>query len=664
MRNERRPKACGIGLRIFTAFFAVNLFALTSAFVGWFGLGTIRQAQIEVLESLYPLQNTAHAIALETNHLIVRFPILLGDNLSENLDRDAESVRQGKERLKGLLDDLEEGGENALLVGELRSKLDVLTARTQEALNVALGIAALKQAVADAAEVIEANLSTIIDLTNERQAARIDVALNDAGALRAALDGHSPLLPETAVTNFNAFFGNTLNEVQKATEIKFRADTMLRSIDRISAANDSGSLESLRQLSTSSFRVITEAIARMENGPDRSAFSLPIDKIADQLVGPNNIFDRQKRLIEAIETLAKNWRELVPVSREIEAITSTFSDKITGLTKAQSNATAVATRDTQYALLGFALFASFMSAVIFLLYVQRNIVFRLKRLLSSVTELLKGNLAKPVDRTGDDEITDLEKAIEQFRLNRIQLRETETRLNAYAADLERSNEDLGQFAYVASHDLRAPLRGVTSIAGWIEEDIAEKKYEDVSSNLALLKGRIARMDTLLSSILAYARAGREVEEPVVLDFAQTAREVFGDVNTADRFRLLVSANPGSIEIEPSFLRQLFMNLINNATKHHDKDTGTIEVTYQEDTTHSYLSVSDDGPGIPPEMREKVLKIFQTLKPNDEGNVSGIGLSIVKRLVDRKRGTLRIKDAASGGTEFLIRWPRLQEDADC
>ncbi|MEM8794719.1 MAG: sensor histidine kinase, partial [Pseudomonadota bacterium] len=91
--------------------------------------------------------------------------------------------------------------------------------------------------------------------------------------------------------------------------------------------------------------------------------------------------------------------------------------------------------------------------------------------------------------------------------------------------------------------------------------------------------------------------------------------------------------------------------------HHDKDTGTIEVTYQQDTTHSYLSVSDDGPGIPSEMRESVLKIFQTLKPHDEGDTSGIGLSIVKRLVDRKRGTLQIKDAALGGAEFLIRWPR-------
>ena len=102
------------------------------------------------------------------------------------------------------------------------------------------------------------------------------------------------------------------------------------------------------------------------------------------------------------------------------------------------------------------------------------------------------------------------------------------------------------------------------------------------------------------------------------------------------------------------------NLITNAIKHHDKPEGRIEVRISSDDEFNTLVVSGDGPGIPENMREKVFQMFQTLKPRDEMEASGIGLALVKRLVERRSGELTVDQSASGGACFTINWPRERE----
>jgi len=236
------------------------------------------------------------------------------------------------------------------------------------------------------------------------------------------------------------------------------------------------------------------------------------------------------------------------------------------------------------------------------------------------------------------------------------------RVQNYADELERSNAELDQFAYVASHDLKAPLRVIDNASRWLEEDLDDRLTDDDRENLALLRNRVRRMEKLLDDLLQYSRIGRIDDERYseVLD----ASTLINDV-------LMLLAPPSSmrVEIPPSFdtiltnrmpLQAVFYNLIGNAIKHHDRDNGIIRLEVDETPTHYRFAVRDDGPGIPEEFRNKVFDMFLTLKPRDQVEGSGMGLALVKKTVEHVGGAITVGAEEGRGAIFTFTWPKQQE----
>lgn len=221
-----------------------------------------------------------------------------------------------------------------------------------------------------------------------------------------------------------------------------------------------------------------------------------------------------------------------------------------------------------------------------------------------------------------------------------------------SALLERSNKDLEQFAYVASHDLKAPLRGIHNLATWIEENIQDKMDDETRDYMSLLKSRIARLEGLLAGLLDYSRAGRSELWWKEVDLDQMVASI-ADLLAAETQGFLVKHDLPYVNAPAVALEQILRNLISNAIKHHDQDSGTIEVSCNRGEDHNLFSVSDDGPGIPEEYRDQVFKMFQTLKPRDEVEGSGMGLAIVKKLVEQLGGEIWIEE--SGGERGLSVW---------
>jgi signal transduction histidine kinase len=214
---------------------------------------------------------------------------------------------------------------------------------------------------------------------------------------------------------------------------------------------------------------------------------------------------------------------------------------------------------------------------------------------------------------------------------------------------------LGEFAYVASHDLRAPLRAITQLATWLEEDLTGQIDAETQSRLALLRGRIRRMDALLVSLLEYCRAGRNDLAPETVDAAELVAGVV-DLLGDERFEVRVAPLP-RLTTARGPLERVFLNLLTNAIKHHDKEAGVIEVGCAELDRHYAFSVSDDGPGIPARDRARVFQMFERLRPRDEVEGAGMGLAVIRRIVESAGGRIAVDDASGRGARFTFTWPK-------
>ena len=227
--------------------------------------------------------------------------------------------------------------------------------------------------------------------------------------------------------------------------------------------------------------------------------------------------------------------------------------------------------------------------------------------------------------------------------------------------VEAVNKELEEFAYAASHDLKAPLRVIDNASKWLEEDLEQHLTDETRENMTLLRSRIKRMEKLLDDLLEYSRIGRVTDER----FVET---VAGDALMENVVQLLAPSRAFTVNIAAAFagirvrrmpLQQILMNLIGNALKHHDKKAGCIEVTVADHGAHYAFAVKDDGPGIPSVFHEQIFQMFQTLKPRDQVEGSGMGLSMVRKNIEMFGGTLNLDSAEGRGSTFHFTWPKQQ-----
>jgi PAS domain S-box-containing protein len=236
----------------------------------------------------------------------------------------------------------------------------------------------------------------------------------------------------------------------------------------------------------------------------------------------------------------------------------------------------------------------------------------------------------------------------------------EARQQQLISELENINAELTNFTYVASHDLKSPLRGIHQIASWVTEDLAEVMDEPTKENLRLMRSRIVRMERLLDDLLIYSRVGRTDDDIVLVNTAQMIRDVFEFTVDTRPFVLTIIGDIPDIYTRKTPLELIFRNLIGNAIKHHHQAHGTIHVNARMHDALIEFTVKDDGPGIPLEHHERAFAIFQTLKPRDVVEGSGIGLALIKKTVEAAGGKVVLESdgqsITNSGCTFRFTWP--------
>jgi PAS domain S-box-containing protein len=256
--------------------------------------------------------------------------------------------------------------------------------------------------------------------------------------------------------------------------------------------------------------------------------------------------------------------------------------------------------------------------------------------------------------TDIDEQKQSERALAQRAEEMVQLSDD---LRATAYRLEERNRELEQFNYVVSHDLKAPLRAIGSLAEWLEEDLQGQLTDESQRNIQLLRGRVYRLDSLINGLLQYSRLGRSRLNFELVPIAELLAEVIDSLSPPPGFTITVEPPMPILNTDRILIGRVFTDLIDNAITHHNRSQGQVKITVSEQEDFYEFAVSDDGPGIDERFYKKIFMIFQTLEPRDKRESTGIGLALVKRIVERQGGQIWAVSEVGKGSTFSFTWPK-------
>jgi signal transduction histidine kinase len=332
---------------------------------------------------------------------------------------------------------------------------------------------------------------------------------------------------------------------------------------------------------------------------------------------------------------------------QIRVLFSAFAREETALREKQAIKLQESIRETRLISVGTTLLAIALGLA-GALYLTRLIGHRIQTMVSMSSQIAAGEYHTQLTDTSGDELSALAVSLNQMAAT----------INGNITQLERRNQELDQFAYVVSHDLKAPLRGIESASRWIEEDMGQDTPPHIQEFLLLMRTRVRRMEHLITGILDLARVGRttQADEPVFV--RQLLREIIDSLELPEGFEVELPFYLPTLVTNRVQLQQVFTNLISNAVKYHQHPaTGLVRIGCTEEKNYFTFSVADNGPGIAPEYHERIFVIFQTLTERDTLESTGVGLAIVKKIVERQGGTIWVESAEGQGATFYFTWPR-------
>ena len=268
---------------------------------------------------------------------------------------------------------------------------------------------------------------------------------------------------------------------------------------------------------------------------------------------------------------------------------------------------------------------------------------------------INGSHGVVYDITAKKELVALRNAEEELeRLNKD--------LESAVRELKQANEELQEFAHVTAHDLKTPLRAIGTLAGWLLKDYADKFDEQGKKKVGMLFTRARQMNALIDDILRYSRVGHDITKKQRVDLNAVLSEVIAGIDPPENIEITVESEMPVLKCEKVHIIQIFQNLLSNAIKYMDKPSGQIKIGCAEQDAFWRFSVIDNGCGIERKHYERIFKLFQTLSPCDGVENTGIGLSIVKKIVELNDGSVSVESEVGKGSTFIFTLPK--QNSDC
>jgi signal transduction histidine kinase len=293
-------------------------------------------------------------------------------------------------------------------------------------------------------------------------------------------------------------------------------------------------------------------------------------------------------------------------------------------------------------------------AIFVSLYLQGQ---QLKQQTASLREQEQTALRAEAARLAAEWVRDQEKAhVERLEEDQRAAEKHAEALAMVSAELVRSNRELEQVAYGASHDLKAPLRGIATVCDWLEEDLADAITDDARKHLAQLRSRVRRMGAIVDGILAFARVGQARAQPEPVDLGDLLRDVVDLLHPPEGATIVIASGMPAARVQRQLLEQVFSNLIGNALKYARRPDPRIDVGIAETGRFYEFWVADNGPGIAQQYHERIWSLFQRLESQEEIEGTGVGLALVKKSVEGQGGRVWVESQVGQGATFRFLWP--------
>ncbi|ASJ76740.1 sensor histidine kinase [Granulosicoccus antarcticus] len=622
-----------IVFRLRLVFLCILLALALAGALGGYQLSYLVNSQENAIQRAVPSLVTAHELQSELASVL---------ELKERL-RQTESV--------AVLTRLD--NRIQLLLQSLRSRVNQgVTASTPEPNSplstIGAGLSVLDQLLTDSVPLrakligghtrLREQRQMLVDLRTQFEYRIEPRVIEAAFVLSEALDNPEPL----SVTVRDSIKAQVVAQ-KSLSELSFRVMAVIDLAEQMSF--QVGSSVSAEGAADLQFRLrnVAQILASLENDPFRRQLALVLRQLHDLIQGKEGLIaqlDELQSVESSLDTLLANQSAVVKsVSLNVDKLVIAANSDIDASSRAFSDALSQT--------LTLLLIASLLITVIIVWVsyqvVERQIGRRMTKLTSAVLDIAGGDTQRVVAIEGNDEIGKMASSLEVFKDNACRLRET-------SAEME-------QFVYAAAHDLRSPLRVIESLAQWTIED-GEDLPEDCLENLHKILQRAQRLSALQSDLLDYSRAGQVKESLEMLDLSAMVSELAELIDPEGCFSIQMVGDMPGVTTYATPLRQVVLNLLTNAIKHHDKDHGKIEVRVQLSGERMNLSVQDDGAGIEPCFQAQIFELFNTLKSKDEVEGSGLGLALILKLVTRYGGKVQVEsdpDAARGAT-FAFDWP--------
>ncbi|OHB62183.1 MAG: hypothetical protein A2167_01745 [Planctomycetes bacterium RBG_13_46_10] len=238
-------------------------------------------------------------------------------------------------------------------------------------------------------------------------------------------------------------------------------------------------------------------------------------------------------------------------------------------------------------------------------------------------------------------------------------KKNEEHKNQLLVKLENVNKELNELVYIISHDLKTPLRGINTLVNWLSTDYAVKFDNEGRERIELLLSRVSRMYNLIDGILQYSGVGRIKEVQVKVNLNELLPGIIDKLAVPGNISVTIENELPVIECEKGRISQVFQNLLSNAVKFMDKPQGQIRIGCVEEESYWKFSITDNGPGIKEKYYEKIFQIFQTLLPKDEIKGVGVGLTVVRKIVEIYGGRIWVKSKLGEGSAFFFTLPKYE-----
>ncbi|HEX3489210.1 MAG TPA: ATP-binding protein, partial [Streptosporangiaceae bacterium] len=311
--------------------------------------------------------------------------------------------------------------------------------------------------------------------------------------------------------------------------------------------------------------------------------------------------------------------------------------------------------------------AGLLLVVILLTLGVRNAAIRpLARLADDVRQIADGDFGHRLTRTGPREVRDLSSDVDSMRERILRelsaVREANEALAEHAAELQRSNSELEQFAYVASHDLQEPLRKVASFCQLLQRRYAGQLDEKADQYIEYAVDGAKRMQMLINDLLAFSRVGRIEQPRVLVPVADLLAQARTNLATAIRktHARIESGELPTVLAEPSLLTAVFQNLLSNALKFRGEDAPHVMVSATRDGEFWRFAVEDNGIGIAPDYADRIFVIFQRLHDKSTYPGTGIGLAMCRKIIEYHGGRIWLDTSMTGGARFCFTLPAVEE----